>query len=405
MPVREWLQRVFDGRPVWMNVLMVFCGYMAFVYVPWDIFVKPAAVDEEVWFGIRFYGGTAKFLAFFHWAIYAAGAYGFRSRKSWMWPWAAVYAGQVAFSMLVWPWIYMEGILGFLMGLVAVVPFAFLTLALWNAREYFEAPRAPLRERYGEWALVTGASAGIGAEFARALAREGLSLVLTARREDRLNELARELEAGHGVATRVVAADLSRSEDVAVLAAAVSDLDVAILVNNAGFGYAGAFAKQDTERLRTMVDVNCTAPVLLTARLLPSLLARDAKSAIVFTGSVAGRQPVPLHALYGATKAFDLLLGEALAVELRGSGIDVLVLEPGPTATEFQEGAGQIAHAGDPVEGVVAAALGALGQRSAVIPGWWNWLRANVAMRLLPRELVAYVARDVAARHVPPESR
>ena len=403
--MREWLKRVFEGRPTWMNVLMVFSAYMAFVYLPWDIFVKPAAIDEEVWFGIRFHGGVAKFLALFHWVIYAAGAYGFRYMKSWMWPWAAVYAGQVAFSMLVWPWIYMEGILGFLMGVVAVVPFAFLALALWNAQGHFEATRPPLRERYGEWALVTGASAGIGAEFARALARDGLSLVLTARREDRLAELARELETNHRVATRVIAADLSRSEDVDRLAAAVSDLDVAVLVNNAGVGYSGAFAKQDTERLRAMVEVNCAAPVRLTSRLLPALLAREGKSAIVFSGSIAGRQPLPLHGLYGATKAFDLLLGEALAVELRGAGIDVLVLEPGVTETEFQQGAGQLAHPGDPVEGVVATALDALGRRPAVIPGWRNWLRANVAMRLLPRELVAYLARDVAARHTPPELR
>lgn len=403
--MREWLQGVFEGRPTWMNVLMVFSAYMAFVYVPWDIFVKPAAIDEEVWFGIRFHGGFAKFLALFHWAIYAAGAYGFRYMKSWMWPWAAVYSGQVAFSMLVWPWIYMDGILGFLMGLIAVVPFALLTVALWNAQNRFEAPRATLRERYGEWALVTGASAGIGAEFARALARDGVSVVLTARREDRLAELASELEEKYRVETRAIVADLSRPEDVERLAVDVSDLDIGVLINNAGSGYAGAFAKQDADRLRALVELNCVAPVVLTSLLLPRLLARGAKSAIVVTGSVAGRQPLPLHALYSATKAFDLLFGEALAVELRGAGIDVLVLEPGSTETEFQEKAGETPHAGEPVGSVVAAALDALGRRPAVIPGWWNWLRANAAMRLLPRELVAHLARDVMARQTPPELR
>jgi hypothetical protein len=403
--MREWLQRVFEGRPMWMNVLMVFSAYMAFVYLPWDIFVKPAVADEEVWFGIRFHGGVAKFLALFHWAIYAAGAYGFRYMKSWMWPWAAVYAAQVAFSMLVWPWIYMEGILGFSMGVIAVVPFALLTFALWNAQSRFEATRPPLRGRYGEWALVTGASAGIGAEFARALARDGLSVVLTARRDERLSELASELEQSHRVRTRVVGADLSRPDDVERLAEAVADLDVAVLVNNAGVGYAGAFAKQDAVRLRAMVEVNCTAPVVLTSRLLPRMLERGGKTAIVFSGSIAGRQPLPFQALYGATKAFDLLFGEALSVELRGSGVDVLVLEPGVTETEFQEKAGQIAHAGESAADVVATALEALGRRPAVIPGWWNWLRANAAMRLLPRELVAHLARDVVARHTPPELR
>lgn len=403
--MREWLQRIFEGRPTWMNVLMVFSAYMAFVYVPWDIFVKPVALDEEVWFGIRFHGGAAKFLALFHWAVYAAGAYGFRHMKSWMWPWAAVYAGQVAFSMLVWPWIYMEGILGFLMGVIAVVPFALVTVALWNSRDRFEQTRPPLRERYGEWALVTGASAGIGAEFVRALAREGVSVALTARREERLVELAGEIEKNHQVQTRVVAADLSIPEDVERLAEAVSDLDVAVLVNNAGRGYSGAFAKQDAERLRDMVQLNCAAPVVLTSRLLPRMLARGAKSAIVITGSVAGRQPLPLHAVYSATKAFDLLFGEALAVELRDAGVDVLVLEPGSTATEFQEKAGEIAHAGEPVENVVATALDALGRRPTVVSGWWNWLRANLAMRLLPRPLVAHLARDVMESQTPSELR
>ena len=126
---------------------------------------------------------------------------------------------------------------------------------------------------------------------------------------------------------------------------------------------------------------------------------------MIFTGSVAGCQPLPLHALYSATKAFDLLFGEALAVELRDSGVDVLVLEPGSTATEFQEKAGEIAHAGEPVENVVATALDALGRRPTVVSGWWNWLRANLAMRLLPRPLVAHLARDVMESQTPSELR
>jgi len=84
--MRQWLRTLFDGRPWWMNVVMVFSAYMAFVYLPWDLFVKPVAVDEEVWFGIRFHGWAAKFLEPFHWAVYAAGAYGFRRMKPWMWP-------------------------------------------------------------------------------------------------------------------------------------------------------------------------------------------------------------------------------------------------------------------------------------------------------------------------------
>src|SRR6202171_1902892 len=116
------------------------------------------------------------------------------------------------------------------------------------------------REKYGEWALVTGASAGIGLEFARALAREGMSIVLTARREDRLNTLAGELRAEFHVDTRVVAVDLAAPDGADRLADAVADLPIAFLVNNAGFGAAGRFDKLATDRLRAMVVVNCLVP-------------------------------------------------------------------------------------------------------------------------------------------------
>ncbi len=397
--MREWLRTLFVGRPWWMNAVMVFSAYMAFVYLPWDLFVKPVAVDEEVWFGIRFHGWAAKFLEPFHWAVYAAGAYGFRRMKAWMWPWAAVYAGQVAFGMLVWPWLYVGGFLGFLLGIVSVVPFAALSWALWEARPLFQAQRPSLRERYGEWALVTGASSGLGSEFARALAREGVSVVLTARREERLRELASELEKAQQVSTRVVAADLADPSAAEQLTEAVRDLEIAILVNNAGFGYAGGFDKQEPERLREMVQLNCLAPVMLSAGLLPGMLARG-RGAVVITGSAAGRQPLPLHGVYSATKAFDLLLGESLAVELRSQGVDVLVIEPGSTQTEFQEVAGEIAHNGEPADRVVLLALEALGQQPAVISGWFNWIRASVASRLLPRSLVAHLGKDYMAKRV-----
>jgi short-subunit dehydrogenase len=364
------------------------------VYCPWDILIKPAVVDEEVWFGVRFHGGAAKFLGLFHWAVYAAGAYGFHRMKGWMWPWSVVYAAQVAFSMMVWPWIYTGGFVGFLVGIVAVVPFSVVTWALWEARPLFQNAERSLKERYGEWALVTGASAGLGVEFARALARNGVSLVLTARREDRLAELASELEKNYGVSTRTVVADLADPDDVDRLAANVDDLEIALLVNNAGFGYQGRFDRLDTERMRDMVQVNCTAPVVLTSRLLPPMLERG-RGAVIFTGSVAGRQALPLHGVYSATKAFDLLLGEALAVECRDQGVDVLVLEPGSTETEFQQVAGELPHKGQSAYDVVQTAFDALGKQPAVISGWWNWLRVNLGARLLPRSLVSYLARDL----------
>jgi short-subunit dehydrogenase len=387
-----------------MNALMVFSGFMAFVYLPWDLFIKPVASDEEVWFGVRFTGWAAKALAPLHWAIYAAGAYGFRRMSRWMWPWAAVYCGQVAFGMLVWNLLYVGGFLGLLLSLFSVIPFAALSYVLWISKPLFGVERLPLRERYGDWALVTGASAGIGAEFARALAREGISCVLTARRLDRLRDLGSELEKTHQVATRIVSADLSDPEGADRLAQAVRDLDISILVNNAGFGYSGRFDGQDPARLRQMVQLNCVAPVVLTGRLLPGMLQRG-RGAVVITGSVAGRQPLPLHGVYAATKAFDLLFGEALAVELERKGIDVLVVEPGSTETEFQEVAGEIPHSGETPEQVVRVALDALGRQSSVVSGWMNWLRANAATRLLPRSLVAHVAEDAMAAQTPDEMR
>jgi len=402
--MQAWLRALFAGRPSWMNALMVFSAYMAFVYCPWDILIKSAAVDEEVWFGIRFEGGAAKFTGLFHWAVYAAGAYGFRKMRGWMWPWAAVYAAQVAFSMLVWPWLYMGGFVGFLVGVVSVVPFGLLTWALWDARPLFQEAGRSLKERYGEWGLVTGASAGLGADFARALARNGVSSVLTARREDRLGDLAAELEKNYGVSTRVVAADLADPEDVDRLIAAVEDLEISLLVNNAGFGAQGRFDKLDAVRMRDMVQVNCAAPLALTSALLPPMLARGC-GAVIFTGSIAGRQGLPLHGVYSATKAFDMLLGEALSVEMRDLGVDVLVLEPGSTETEFQEMAGEIPHAGESAYDVVQTALDALGRQPTVVSGWWNWLRANLATRLLPRSLVSYIARDMMSKQTQPDRR
>ncbi len=402
--MRNWLRDVFRDRPTWMNCVMVFCGFMAFVYLPWDIFWKPVANDQEVWFGIMFTGWAAKVAALPHWFVYGAGVYGLRRRRPWVNSWGAVYLGQVAFGMWVWSILEYGGLTGWVLGLVPAVPFALLGLAMWNAQDQFHAPPRSLRERYGEWGLVTGASAGIGAQFARALAREGMSVVLTARRGDRLEDLAAELEKRHSVATRVVIADLSTPGGADCVADAVRDLDIGLLVNNAGLGYAGRFDKQDTERLSGLVQVNCNAPVVLTSRLLPHMLEHG-RGAVIVVGSVAGRQPLPLHGVYSATKAFDLLFGESLYVELRDRGIDVLVVEPGSTATEFQEVAGEKPHGGEPPAVVVEVALDALGHQPSVISGWFNWLRANAVARLGPRPMVAYAARDMMAEQTPPDLR
>jgi len=395
----EWLRERLLARPWWLNVLLLFCVYMSVVYVPWDLFLKPVTHDEEVWFGIRLTGWAAKLATPLHWAVYGAGAYGLWRMRPWFWPWGSLYVAQIAVGTWIWSVRYIENEWGWLLGVTGCLLLGALAYALWRARPRFRRTKGQLRERYGEWALITGASAGIGAELARALAREGISCVLTARREERLRVLAHEIETKWGVRTRTVAVDLATIEGPDLLAKAVVDLPVSIVVNNAGSGYAGRFEKLDAKRLREMVLLNCVTPVVLTRRLLPALRERG-RGAVLFTGSVAGRQPLPLHAVYSATKGFNLLLGEALWAELRGSGIAVLVIEPGSTATEFQEVAGELPHPGVSPARVVADALAALGQQPSVISGWFNWLRAQT-VRVVPRSLAVLVAERVIRAQTP----
>jgi short-subunit dehydrogenase len=401
----EWLRHQLGRRPWWMNALMLFCAYMALFYVPWDLFVKPVDVDEEVWFGIRFHGFAAKALAVPHWFVYAAGLVGFWGLHRWMHPWAAVYAAQMTLAMVVWPLLYVESDWRYVNSAVAGAVFGWLTWVLWRAKPWFQPPRGTFGERYGPgWALVTGASSGIGLAFARRLAQDGVSVVLAARQAGPLASAADELAKQHGVEVRAVACDLATREGVAQCLAAVEGLDLAVLVNNAGAGYAGRFELQSPERLHALVQLNCATPVALAAALVPKLRARG-RGAVIFTGSVSGAQPLPLHALYSATKAFDNFLAEGLWGELHDSGVDVLALEPGATETGFQRAAGQKAHAGDSAERVVEVALRALGRQPSVVAGAYNWLRANAGARLLPRSLLALLAKRVMERQTPETMR
>lgn len=402
--MREWLFDVFRERPWWMSATMVFCAYMAFVYMPWDIFMKPVEEDQEVWFGILFTGVWAKLLALPHWFVYAAAVYGFRRRRPWMGFWTTAYVAQVAFGMYLWRAIETGGFSGIFVGLFPALPFIGLTYAFWNARDYFDPHPLSLVPRYGEWALVTGASSGIGAALARQIAADGMKVVLSARREDRLQSLAAEIERDFEVETRVVAVDLGEPGGARQLIDAVADLEIGLLVNNAGLGYAGRFDLLDGERLRKLVTVNCEAPLVLTHALVQPMRERG-RGAVLFTGSVAGRQPLPLHAVYSATKAFDGFLGEALWAELRPSNIDVLVLEPGSTETEFQEVAGEIPHSGQNVDEVAALGLRSLGQQPSVIAGWRNWIRANLISRFTTRPISALGANAYMAKQTPESLR
>jgi len=259
----------------------------------------------------------------------------------------------------------------------------------------------PLARRYGPWALVTGASSGIGEELARQLAARGLSLVLVARRRDRLEQLAQALTGAHAIEVRVVELDLVREDACARLREATAGLEIGLLVNNAGFGNKGPFLALDVDEQKRMVALNCRVPVELTHAFVPPMVARG-RGGVIVVASTAAFQGLPGSSLYGATKGFDLLLGEGLHEELRGSHVDVLTLCPGPTDTEGPRRTGvnpdQLpAGVMMPVAPVVAAALAGLGRRSIVIPGFRNRL-AVFLVRLVPRWLAARIAGALIRR-------
>jgi short-subunit dehydrogenase len=193
----------------------------------------------------------------------------------------------------------------------------------------------------GQTALITGASAGLGAEYAKLFAADKHDLVLIARRRDRLEALGRELEQAHGIKTHVIAADLGAADGVARIVDEVKRLGVEIdfLVNNAGFGTSGAFVELDGARELEMVQVNVTSLVALTRALVPQMIARG-RGRILNIGSTAGFQPGPYMAVYYASKAFVNTFTEALWYELRGTGVTATVSCPGATATEFSGVAG-----------------------------------------------------------------
>jgi short-subunit dehydrogenase len=242
-------------------------------------------------------------------------------------------------------------------------------------------------------ALITGASSGIGREFARLFARDGYGLVLVARRGAVLEELAAELRRDHGVDATVMTADLATQRRERV---------IDVLVNNAGFGMQGAFAALPCERQLQMIHLNVTALTALTRLLLPAMLDRGT-GGVLNVGSTAGFQPGPFMAVYYATKADVVSFSEALADELSGSGLRVSCLAPGPTETAFAAEAGASESRlfqGETMSVDEVARIGYEGWKrgaSLVIAGRRNRWRA-FAVRLAPRALVRKAVRELNTR-------
>ncbi|MGD0277756.1 MAG: SDR family oxidoreductase [Smithella sp.] len=248
----------------------------------------------------------------------------------------------------------------------------------------------------GKTALVSGASAGMGAEFARALSKAGCNLVLVARREDRLQALKKELEELYHVKVDVIPADLSDIQGCEDLIRNIDKkgLSIDILINNAGFGYEGDFISH--EKFKEMIGLNITSLTLL-AKHFGSRMARKKSGYILLTSSVGAFTPCPRIAVYDGTKAYVLLLGEALHHELRKHKVVVTTLCPGATRTEFFTVTGQSLNPlvkmtlMSPETVAIKALKGLAGGKSLVIPGLINKLTVW-SLRFLPRALLAPVA-------------
>jgi short-subunit dehydrogenase len=250
--------------------------------------------------------------------------------------------------------------------------------------------------------IITGASSGLGAEFARQLARRGANLVLVARRADRLESLAAELSRAHGVTVTAVARDLGRPDAGRTLRAELESRGIYAtgLVNNAGFGTHDAFTNEDPDRLQSMIALNVSALVDLSRAYIDPLTSTDT-GVLINVASVLGFQPTPYLSVYGATKAFVLSFTESLWEETHGTGLRVLAVCPGPTRTEFFDVAGsQSADYGTKratPELVVTIALDTLDRRSAPPSVITNGPPLTLLSKLMPRRqmvrLMGWMAR------------
>jgi short-subunit dehydrogenase len=242
------------------------------------------------------------------------------------------------------------------------------------------------RERFGQWALVAGASEGLGAAFASQLAAQGLNLLLLARRKPALDALADELRKRHEVQVETFQVDLGAADLAATVAAVVAGREVGVLVCNAAVSPMGPFHELPAEQHLRALDVNCRSPLLLLHALVPAMIERR-RGAVILMSSLTAFQGSPLISVYGATKAFNLALAEGLWDELRPHGVDVLACCAGATRTPNYlrtRAEGGAPGEQDP-EDVAREALAALGRGPVLIPGRFNRFASFLLRRVLPR--------------------
>jgi short-subunit dehydrogenase len=264
-----------------------------------------------------------------------------------------------------------------------------------NSRKQYRASN--LTKRYGSWAIVTGASSGIGREMALRLAEAGLNLVLVARSQNVLEQMAVDWQDRYAIAVKVLAVDLSMKSGTKTILEETQNLDIGLLVAAAGFGTSGAFLECPIETEIEMLNVNCRSLLELTWH-FGKRFARRGNGGIVLMSSIVGFQGTPFAAHYAATKAYVQTLAEALYVELAPMGIDVIASAPGPTNSGFADRAGmKLGMALNP-EDVAQATLKALGKKSTILPGFISKL-LTYSLTFLPRwarvQIMGGVMRDM----------
>lgn len=243
--------------------------------------------------------------------------------------------------------------------------------------------------KYGPWAIVAGASEGLGAAFAHEIAGAGLNVVLIARREKLLHDLARDLEAKHSVEVRTVVCDLGTRDSMRAVEEATEDIEVGLLVYNAAYSLIGLFLDTSIEDHLTEIDVNCRGPLMLSHHFGQRMVQRGG-GGILLMSSMAGYQGSALIANYGATKAYNIVLAEGLWDELRGEGVDVLACCAGATRTPNYESSDptQTGFLAPPLMEPVNVAregLSALARGGGMIPGRLNRAAGFLLHRLIPR--------------------
>lgn len=257
---------------------------------------------------------------------------------------------------------------------------------------------AKFLEQYGPWAIVTGASSGIGYEFARQLGAMGFNLVLIARRADKMEELAAELKTEYGTECRVLGLDLTEAGFYSTVEAKVKDLEIGLLVNNAGMNCEGTFYRGGLERNLKMMRLNMEAPFILAHELGREMIERG-RGGIIFVSSTSAFQAMPYFTHYAATKAYLLSLAESMHFEFRKKGVHVTALCPGPTESEMSRGIKNnpmVMKAGP----VVKAGLNALGHKTFTVPGIGNKV-GSMLPRLMGRRISMEMMGAVLKRGLP----